>query len=172
MNRARAKNTSLINNFISILVLLFLCGIQQLEAASSISRYACDFVSVSPNMGPYYGGTNVTIDLECNSNNQTYILKTVSAHRILFGKYTVQIKSVEFNGYILTKVDGVEAPEEILWRYTATCDAPVMRDFTFTGNGSVVLVQVQPQSASIDLNIGGSIPYQYYNWSDIGIDVK
>jgi hypothetical protein len=83
---------------------------------------------------------------------------------------------------LTTKVHGVEPPEkkflgDIL--RAVTCDAPATHDFTFTGNGSVVLVQIQPQSASTDLAteqvvcIGGSIPYQYYyNWSDIGIDVK
>lgn len=148
-----------------ILFVILLCSFYRFAAEAS--KYVCGFNTISPSIGVYAGGTNVTINMVCNSNDYSAIINEILSYTALFGAVQVPIISAEKAGYILTDSHGPHPSQQVLWKYAAQCRSPLLEGFTFTGNSSVVLLQLQG-STNI-LGITGSLPYQYYNFSDIGI---
>jgi hypothetical protein len=86
------------------------------EGASATVQ--CSLSSLSPSMGPHIGGTTVSINVACDTEDTELMNKLFDDVRVYFGLMQTSILSMSYTGFVTVHNTGFQEPPEIAWTYS------------------------------------------------------
>ena len=97
------------------LISLMFIALMVVKASATVQ---CTLSSLSPSMGPHSGGTTVSINVACNTDDGELMNKLFDSVRAYFGFTQTSILSVSYTGFVTTHNTGLDEPPQIAWTYS------------------------------------------------------